>query len=72
MAGWLERTLALAIYYAFFEYPYLTAMAALAVASLIGWLIVRFIRNRRPMSDGKSATQSQKLLQRNPWGYRTY
>lgn len=56
VAGWFERTLGLAIYYAFSEYRYLTAIAALVVVGFIGWLIVRFMRNRRPVGDGKSAT----------------
>lgn len=55
VASWFERTLGLAVYYAFFEYPYLTAIAGLVVVGLIGWVIVRLIRNRRPTGGHKSA-----------------
>jgi len=41
---------------AFIEYSYLTALAALVVAGLIGWLLLRFVRYRRPTSDGPSDT----------------
>jgi len=46
VAGWAERTLGLAIYYAFFEYPYVTAIMTLIVTVLIVWLIVRSVRRR--------------------------
>lgn len=46
VAGWAERTLGLAIYYAFFEYPYVTAIGTLIVTALIVWLIVRTVRSR--------------------------
>lgn len=50
--GWFERTLGIAIYYAFFEYPLVTAIVAVIVFGLIIWFIVRIIRRRRPMADG--------------------
>ena len=53
--GWFERTLGLAIYYAFFEYPLVTAIIALVLGGLIIWLVLRVIRNRRRMDDGTSA-----------------
>ena len=59
VAGWVERTLGLAIHYAFVEYRYLTAIAALVVVGLIGWLIVTFVRNRREGGDDTSGTGSQ-------------
>lgn len=47
VAGWAERTLGLAIYYAFFEYPYLTILAALVLIGVVIWLVVRRVRARR-------------------------
>lgn len=44
--GWAERTLGLAIYYAFFEYPYLTILAGLVLLVVI-WIVVRRVRARR-------------------------
>lgn len=52
--GWFERTLGLAIYYAFFEYPYVTAIAAVIVIGLIIWFVIRTIGKRRRMDDGTS------------------
>ena len=59
VAGWVERTLGLAIYHAFVEYRYLAAIAALVVVGLIGRLIVRFVRNTRERGDDTSGTGSQ-------------
>ena len=39
---------------AFIDYHYLTALAALVVAGLIGWYLLRFVRYSRPTSDGPS------------------
>lgn len=47
VAGWAERTLGLAIYYAFFEYPYLTIVAVLVLMGVVIWLVVRRVRARR-------------------------
>ena len=47
VAGWAERTLGLAIYYAFFEYPYLTIVAVLVLMGVVIWLAVRRVRARR-------------------------
>ena len=47
VAGWAERTLGLAIYYAFFEYPYLTILAGLVLMVVVIWLVVRRVRARR-------------------------
>jgi hypothetical protein len=46
--GWFERTLGLAIYYAFFEYPYLTAIASVVLFGLIIWVVIGIVRRRRP------------------------
>jgi len=55
VAGWAERTLGLAIYYAFFEYPYVTAIMTLIVTVLIVWLIVRSVRRRGRAGESTSA-----------------
>lgn len=55
-AGWFERTLGLAVYYAFFEYPYVTAIAAVAVLGLIIWFITHVVRKRRPISPDSHGT----------------
>lgn len=46
-AGWFDRTLGLAIYYAFFEYPYLTIVAVLVLIGVAIWIAVRRVRARR-------------------------
>lgn len=45
--SWLERTLGTAIYIAFFEYPYVTALAALSILVGVIAMIIRARRARR-------------------------
>ncbi len=44
--GWFERTLGVAIYVAFFQYPYLSVITGIGMLVLIGFLLRRY-RHRR-------------------------
>lgn len=45
--GWFERTVGLAIYYAFFEFPVVTLVVVLGGVGLLMWWLVRAVRRRR-------------------------
>lgn len=45
--GWFERTVGLAIYYAFFQFPAVTAIVLLSGVGLVVWWLTRAIRRAR-------------------------
>jgi hypothetical protein len=45
--SWFERILGQAIYFVFFQNPLISALLALGIVSLVGFLIVRLVRRRR-------------------------
>lgn len=45
--GWFERTVGLAIYYAFFQFPLVTLIVFLGVVGALVWWIVRTVRRSR-------------------------
>ncbi len=45
--SWLEQILGQAIYLVFFQYPLVSALVALGLVVLIGFLIIRVLRRRR-------------------------